>query len=209
MAGRRRLSRERIVNAALALLDREGETGFSMRKLAAELGVDPMALYHYHANRKALMQEVLSAFIAAYELPQPGADWREELRALCNSLRRLARRHPGAFRLYELYEDWIPAEHRVHEAFHATLRRAGLSGPEAVRAVRLMLTYTEAFAVDEISGWLEPFDPSDRETFVQSLSDGDYPVMKSLLDEIGRSDTDADFDFGLDVLIRGIEAKIG
>lgn len=209
MAGRRRLSRERIVEAALALLDREGEKGFSMRKLAAELGVDPMALYHYHANRKALMQDVLSTLMAACDLPEPGADWRQEVRALCNSLRRLAHRHPGAFRMYELYEEWIPAEHRLHEAFHAALRRAGLVGPDLVRAVRLLLTYTEAFAVDEISGWLEPFDPSDREAFVKSLSDGDYPVMHSLLDEIGRSDTDADFAFGLDVLIRGIEARIG
>jgi len=209
MTKRGRLSREGIVAAAMTLLDREGEAGFSMRKLAGELGVDPMAIYHYHANRKALMRDVLQALMEACELPEPGPDWRHDLRALCNGLRRLAHRHPGAFRVYELYEDWIEAEHRVHEAFHATLLRAGLPGPAAVQAVRLLLTYTEAFAVDEITGWLEPFDPEDRRAFVESLSAGRYPAMESLIDDIARTDADADFAFGLDVLIRGIEAKRG
>jgi len=99
MTKRGRLSREGIVAAAMTLLDREGEAGFSMRKLAGELGVDPMALYHYHANRKALMRDVLQALMEAWELPEPGPDWRHDLRALCNGLRRLAHRHPGAFRV--------------------------------------------------------------------------------------------------------------
>ncbi len=209
MERRGKLSRECIVQAALDLLDREGEQGFSMRKLAGELGVDAMALYHYHANRRALMHDVLQALMEECELPEPGPDWRSDLHALCDGLRRLARRHPGAFRVYEFYEDWVEAEHRVHEAFLATLLRAGLPGPKAVQAVRLLLTYTEAFAVDEITGWLEPFDTRDREALVRSLSDGDYPAMKSLIDEIGQVDTDADFEFGLDVLIRGVEAEIG
>ena len=57
------LSRQGIVEAAMGLLDREGEAGFSMRKLASELGVDPMALYHHHASRRALMQEVMKALM--------------------------------------------------------------------------------------------------------------------------------------------------
>src|SRR6056297_726640 len=137
MTKRGRLSRHGIVAAPRPFLDREGEAGFSMRKLAGELGVDLMAIYHYHANRKALMRDVLQALMEACELPEPGPDWRHDLRALCNGLRRLAHRHPGAFRVYELYEDWIEAEHRVHEAFHAALQRAGFPPQKTVRAVRL------------------------------------------------------------------------
>jgi len=208
MTKRGRLSRERIVTAALQMLDRDGEKGFSMRKLAGELGVDPMALYHYHASRKALIHDVLQALMEAFEPPAPGPDWRQDLRALCNGLRDLARRHPGAFRVYELYEDWIPAEHRVQEAFLATLLRAGLPGARAVQAVRLFVTYTEAFAVDEITGWMEPFGPGERAAFVQSLPGEECPVMAGLVDEIGHPDADRDFAFGLDVLIRGIEAGL-
>ena len=62
MAKRERLTREKIIEAAMAMLDREGEKGFSMRKLAAELGVDPMALYHHHSSRRTLIHEVLRAY---------------------------------------------------------------------------------------------------------------------------------------------------
>lgn len=50
--------------------------------------------------------------------------------------------------------------------------------------------------------------PRDHEALVRSLSGGDYPAMKSLIDEVGQVDTDADFEFGLNVLIRGIEAEL-
>ena len=208
MGRRARLSPEKIVDAALALLDREGESGFSMRKLAGEMGVDPMAIYHHHAGRDALMHAVLQAFMRDFEMPGPSGDWRADIRALCQALRRLARRHPGAFRVYELYERWIPAEHGVHEAFHRTLLEAGFPGPTVVRAVRLLLTYTEAFAVDEITGWIEPMDEEERAELAASLTHEDHPGMSGLIDQIATPDTDADFAFGLDVLIRGLEAEL-
>ncbi|WP_397541926.1 TetR/AcrR family transcriptional regulator C-terminal domain-containing protein [Roseovarius salis] len=208
MTNRGNLTRESIVRAAMKMLDREGEKAFSMRKLAAEMGVDPMALYHHHSSRRMLMHEVLQALMTEFEMPRPTGDWRNDIRNLCDGLRQLAKRHPGAFRVYELYEDWVPAEHRVHEAFHATLAGAGFPPPKAVRGVRVLLAYTEAFAVDEITGWLAPFDADDRADFVDSLSSGDYPTMAAMVDEIGKVDPDADFAFGLDVLIRGLEAEL-
>ena len=102
----------------------------------------------------------------------------------------------------------MPAEHRLHEAFHATLLNAGFPGPTAVRGVRVLLAYTEAFAVDEITGWLDTFDESDRAEFIDSLSSGDFPAMSGLIDEIGRVDPDAEFDLGLRVLIRGLEGEL-
>lgn len=207
MARKGRLTRERIVEAAISLLDREGEKGFSMRKLAGKLEVDPMALYHHHASRGALIHEVLQAMMADFEMPPPGGDWRADLRALCGGLRRLARRHPGAFRVYEYYDRWLPAEHRVNEAFHATLLSAGFDGQATVRAVRLLLTYTEAFAVDEISGWLDPYDPAERVELIDSLAAGAFPATAGLVEEIAAVDADAEFDFGLDVLIAGLEAQ--
>ena len=208
MAKRERLTREKIIEAAMAMLDREGEKGFSMRKLAADLGVDPMAIYHHHSSRSTLIHEVLQSLMAEVDIPDPSGDWQADIRALCTALRALAKRHPGPFRIYELYEDWVPAEHRLHEAFHATLLNAGFPGPTAVHSVRVLLAYTEAFAVDEITGWLDTFDESDRAEFIDSLSSGDFPAMSGLIDEIGRVDPDAEFDFGLRVLIRGLEGEL-
>lgn len=203
-----KLSRETIVRAAMEILDREGERGFSMRKLAADLGVDPMALYHHFANRRALLHAVLETMMAQCPVPPPGKDWREDLRNLCNGLRDLARRHPGTFRAYELYDEWLSAEHRLREAVLATLRRAGFPPRRAVQAARLLLTYAEAFAVDEISGWMEPFDAAERTAFEASLPARACPVTADLAEEIGAVDPDADFDFALDTLIRGLESSL-
>ena len=198
------LSRQGIVEAAMGLLDREGEAGFSMRKLASELGVDPMALYHHHASRRALMQEVMKALMLSCPLPDPSGDWRADVRGLCQGLRALAHRHPGSFRAYVVFEDWVPAEHRLHEALYATLLAAGFPARDAVRAVRLLLSYTESFAVDELTGWLEPLGPRERHALEASLAGGAFPAIAGLIETIASPDAEADFAFGLDVLLAGL-----
>lgn len=208
MANKGGLSRERIVEAAMDMIDEGGESAFSMRKLAARLGVDPMAIYHYHKSRRALLHDVLERFLAACDLPEPGADWRDDLRALCAAIRALARAHPGVFRLYELYEDWVRAEHRIAEAFHAVLMRAGFGEDETVRAARLLITYTEAFAVDEVSGWLAPMSEKEGAALRRSLGDDEHPVTRRLLPQMTRIDPDADFAFGLGIIIRGLEGGL-
>lgn len=206
MPKRPRLTPDRIVATAMDLLDREGEKGFSMRKLAAAMEVDPMALYHHHPGRAALMHAVMDALLRDCALPARSGDWRRDLHALCSALRQLAHRHPGAFRIYETYEEWVPGEHRLHEAFHATLLEAGFDARTVVRAVRLLLTYTEAFAVDEISGWLDPPDAEERAELARSLAEGSCPAMMRLFDDLIMVYPDAEFEFGLGLLIRGLEA---
>lgn len=200
-----KLSRDVIATEAMKMLDTEGEKSFSMRKLAARLGVDPMAIYHHLKNKSAVIEYVLQSMLSECTLPKPSGDWQKDCRNLCAELRILAKRHPGCFQLYETYEEWLPAEHRLHEAFHMVMLESGLSPRKSVQAVRVLLAYTESFAVDEISGWLEPENKTD---LAQSLADGPYPVMISLLDEIGTRDADADFEFGLSVLLHGLKAQI-
>ncbi len=205
MSRRGTLTRQGIVEAAMAMLDEGDERRFSMRRLAAELGVDPMALYHHHRNRHALMQEVMVALMAACPIPPSAGDWRQDVRAICHGIRQLARRHPGTFRVYVVFEDWVPSEHRVHEALYATLLEAGFGETATVRAVRLLLSYAESFAVDEITGWLEPFSAQERSDLADSLAGGTHPAITALLDTIVTPDADAEFAFGLDVLIAGLE----
>lgn len=209
MSRRGTLTRQGIVEAAMAMLDAGDERGFSMRRLAAELGVDPMALYHHHRNRHALMQEVMLALLAACPIPQAAGDWREDVRALCHGIRTLAHRHPGSFRAYVVFEDWVQSEHRVHEALYATLLAGGFSEVATARAGRLLLSYAESFAVDEITGWIEPLTAAERAEFAASLAGGDYPTVTALLGTIATPDADAEFAFGLDVLIAGLEQVRG
>lgn len=207
MTKRNRLTRDRIVEAAMQMLDAHGQSGFSMRKLAGALGVDPMALYHHFSNRAALMHAVMEGLIGSCPLPPPSEDWRADIRALCQALRQLAHDHPGTFRLYEVYDDWLLAELHLQEAFHATLYSAGFSPRTVVRAVRLLIAYTESFAVDEVSGWLASYSEADRTAFDDHLVSGAFPVTQKVAAHIATVDADADFAFGLDVLIRGLEAE--
>lgn len=205
MKSRGKLTRERIVQNALSLLDAEGKEAFSMRKLASKLSVDPMAVYYHFTNKSDLMHAVMQSMLEECEVPEPGVNWQQDVRNLCSILRQAARDHPGAFRVYETYDKWLPAEHRLHEAFLSTLRKAGFSPKSAVQAVRVLLAYTEAVAVDEISGWL---DPENREVLAESLNTGSYPNLSDLIDEFTTVDPDAEFEFGLNILIGGLEKEI-
>lgn len=207
MAQRGSLSPQRIVDAAMVMLDRDGEKGFSMRRLAAELDADPMALYHHIPNRRTLMQAVLDALMRDCALPQPEGSWQTRVRALCHALRDLAHRHPGCFQVYVSFEDWVPAEHRVYEAFYAALRDGGFPSSANVRAARLLFAYVETFAIDEITGWLAAMDEEERAALARSLEGGAFPVSESLIADITEMDVDDEFAFGLDVLLRGLEAE--
>jgi len=207
--GRGTLSRQNIAEAAMALLDREGEAGFSMRRLAAELHVDPMALYHHHKNRHALLTEVLNTLLDECHLPEPGADWKHGVAEICREMRHLAQRHPGAFRVYVYFEGWVASEQRLHEALYATLLAGGFGRRAAIRAVRLLLAYVESFAVDELTGWLAPPDEDEHKGLLAILATGAYPATAGLVDEIAGIDADDHFAYGLDVLLSGLEVDLG
>ena len=203
MPKRNKLSADRIVSAAMAMIDAEGEKAFSMRKLAATMNVDPMAIYHHHANKSALIDAVMQAMMGDFTPPEPTGDWRCDLRGLCYELLALARRHPGTFRIYETYESDVPNEHRMQEAFYNALLAGGFSQRMTVQATRLLVTYTEGFAVDEFVGWLAPDDRAELE---ESLSKGSFPTATGLIDVITSSDVEEDFAFGLNILLSGLEA---
>ena len=205
MAMRGKLTPDRIIETAMQMLDADGVDTFTMRKLAGALDVDPMAIYHYHKNKAALLNAVIQAMLGTCNVPEPSDEWTQDIRRLCAGIRDLANRHPGTFRIYETYDEWVPAEHRIHNAFHATLLRAGFCHTKAAQGVRVLLAYTESFAVDEVTGWL---DAEDRSELEASLSQGNFPALKLLIDQFVTSNPDADFEFGLNVLIRGLEGEL-
>ena len=87
MPDRPPLTRDLIVRAATHLLDEAGADEFSMRRLAAALGVDPMAVYRHLPGRAAILHEVLEAAVAELPLPDPGSPWQKRVRALCVAYR--------------------------------------------------------------------------------------------------------------------------
>src|SRR5918992_4932917 len=90
------LSRDRILAAAVRLADREGIEALSMRKLAQQLGVDPMSLYNHVRDKEALLDGIVDVVVGEIELVALGADWRSSLRETILAARRTMLRHPWA-----------------------------------------------------------------------------------------------------------------
>lgn len=90
------LSQQRVVDAALRIIDQRGLKALNMRALGAELGVDSSSLYHHFKNREAVERAVLERVLGVAQVPEPDLDWRVALRNAAYSYRAALLRHPNA-----------------------------------------------------------------------------------------------------------------
>jgi AcrR family transcriptional regulator len=152
MTNRTPLSRDRILRAALELVDREGLDALTMRRLGAALGVEGMALYRHVGSKDRLLDGVAEVLLSELELPQPGAaSWEEAWIALARSYRRLALDHPAAFRLLALSPLRTAARFERARAPLAILREAGFDERAAELAFRTLLSYADGHLLRELA----------------------------------------------------------
>jgi len=200
------LSRERILNAAVAIADAGGVGSLTMRSLAQELGVKPMAVYHHVAGKDDILDGIVDLVFSQIELPSPGGDWREEMRRRAASARRVLGRHPWAIGLLESRTTPGPATLRHHDATIGTLRGAGFSVELTAHAFALLDSYVYGFAVQEAA---LPFQRPDgagevTEEIMRGFSPDEYPHLVELAAEhILRPGYDFadEFEFGLGVVL--------
>src|SRR6188768_2390754 len=95
------LSRDRVLLAAIAVADAGGLGSLTIRSLAHELGVKPMSVYHYVANKDEIIDGIVDLVFSEIELPSIDGDWRTEMRRRANSARRVMRRHPWSIPLLQ------------------------------------------------------------------------------------------------------------
>ena len=208
MVKRKGLTPEGIIIAAIEILGRDGNKLFSMRRLAAHLGVDPMAIYYHIPNRATLIFKIVDSVISQCELPQEALSWQVEVKAICAEYRRMAQQYPEVIKIYREFLDWAPGDLRLYEAMHSALKVGGFEKLAITKAARLLHAYTENFCDWEVNGWIEPLDSESRLKFTESLKQGEYPVTTDLLENLVNIDPEAEFNFGLDVLIAGLEGQL-
>ena len=176
------LTRQRILRAALKLIDREGLDALSMRKLGASLGVEGMALYRHVGNKERLLDGVVELLLEEVDVPPTGtATWIDAWHAIARSYRRLARSHPGAFPLVALSPLTTAARFERARAPLSILRDAGFSETGAQRAFRTLLSYADGYLLRE-------------------LADGDG--------ELTPDEADAAFDFGIRAILTGLQHEL-
>ena len=205
-AGRRApLTHRRIVEAALRLIDERGLDALSMRALGAELGVEAMALYRHVADKGALLDGVVGLLLEELgdDVPMDGG-WREVIGGFGRGFRSLALAHPNAFPLLgrDPARSWVAAAPGV-EGLLGFLGAAGFDAADAAYAVRAVSRYAVGFS---LVGAGAP-QPAERPPA------GEYPLLDGLLeqldDPIGRGGADDLFDFGLEMLLDGLEGRRG
>jgi AcrR family transcriptional regulator len=207
---RSRLSRERVLQAAMAHADAGGLEALSMRKLAEELLVAPMALYRHVANRDDLVDGMVDLVFGEIGLPPGGADWRVAMHRRAISVRDVLARHRWAIGLMESRANPGPANLRHHDAVIGSLRAAGFDMAMAAHAYSLLDSYIYGFALTKMN---LPFETGDEvaevaQNMLQPFPVNDYPNLVAFITEHAMKpgyDYGDEFEYGLDVILDGLE----
>jgi AcrR family transcriptional regulator len=208
------LTRERVLHAAVALADRDGVRALSMRRLAQELGVEAMSLYHHVANKDAILDGIIDLVFAEIELPSGDAGWKPAMRQRAVSAREALRRHPWATGLMESRSTPGPANLRHHDAVLGILRTAGFSVELAAHAYSVLDSYIYGFALQETG---LPFETPEETAEVARTIMAQFPadqlphlteIAVELVLQPGYSYGN-EFLFGLDLILDGLERARG
>lgn len=205
---RAKLSRERIVAAGIELADRDGIAKLSMRRLAHELGVEAMSLYHHVPSKDALLGEMMDAVYAEMELPSETADWRSDIRCCAVSVRDTLLRHTWATELIGQPTRPSPPRVRWMDAVLGRLRRAGFDPNMTHHAYHAIDSHVTGFVL-----WVLPYVRISREQpdlAQRFLATVDVAAFPYLVEHIAQHADDrpgdtSEFEFGLDLLLDGLE----
>jgi AcrR family transcriptional regulator len=202
-----------VLAAAVALADQGGIESLSMRKLAQELGVEAMSLYHHVANKDDILDGLVDVVFGEIDLPTGEDGWRAAMRQRAISAREALRRHPWATGLMESRPTPGAANLRHHDAVLGVLRGAGFSVQLAAHAYSLLDSYIYGFALQEAS--LPFHTPEEAAEVAQAIMAefpaADYPHLTEIaVDHVLQPGYDYgnEYLFGLDLILDGLERAL-
>ncbi|WP_127501661.1 TetR/AcrR family transcriptional regulator [Actinoplanes solisilvae] len=194
-----------IQQHALAIVDRDGLVGLTMRSLAGSLQTGAMTLYNYVDSREALEELVVDAVSALVEIPEPTDDWLADTRAVATALWRTFRAHPAAIPLVLTRRTSSRASLAPAEALAAALARGGLDGVDLFVAFRTVSAFVMGIAQNELAGRLShEKDPASAAQRIEGLTQGVLPTLAELA-PIGAAFTGQEFERGLTIILNGIQ----
>jgi AcrR family transcriptional regulator len=204
---RGQLNHAAIVRAAVEMIERDGEDAVSMRRLAAELGYGAMSLYNHIPNKEALLDAVAEYVFADFESPaDAGGDWHDQARALVRTFRQVARRYPRCINVVIMRQLNSPAGLRPLESALATARAAGFDGRAAVRIMRTFVAYALGSLINEARLTRREVNAELNGRPYADVDAAQFPNIADLAPMLLNFDHEADFEFGLDLLITAVEA---
>lgn len=213
-----RLSRERVLRAAVRVADEGGIESLTMRRLADELGAEAMSLYYHVANKDAVLDGIVDLVIREIndvvdriDMPSQGPDWKKAVRHRILSAREVLVRHPWAPRLIETRASVTPAVAKYFDALLGLMRNGGFSYDLAHHAMHALGSRALGFSQEMFDGG----DEADEESMamLERMAD-QLPHMVGMMAEITHDDPDStlgwcddqtEFEFGLDLILDGLD----
>src|SRR5438477_4899519 len=205
---RGRLTRERIVRAALDVADERGIEALTMRELGQLLGFEAMALYRHVANKDAILEEILDLILSEVEITPASSDWADAIRGSASSLHDALDRHPWATKLLTTPVGLRPRRLEFAEALLTQLERAGFPDDVCYHAYHVLDAYIIGFSL-----WQEghSLSPAQRAAVARRLANDvsftNYPRLLKHHDQHAASGPHHDisaFDTGLDLILEGL-----
>jgi AcrR family transcriptional regulator len=209
---RARLNRDRVLRAAVALADQAGIEAVSMRKLAEELGVVPMALYKHVADKEELLDGMIDIVIGEVGAPASDAGWKSAIRQRILSARQSLRRHPWAPGVIESRQNPSPAMLAYIDSVIGMFRAGGFSIDLTHHALHALGSRLYGFT-PEVFDDSQALDPQALEEMVRQMK-GRYPHAAELAQAVYHDeasvvgsgcDDQFEFKFALDLLLDGLD----
>jgi AcrR family transcriptional regulator len=195
---RPRYTREQVLEAALRVIDREPPEAFTMRRVADELGMGVMTLYGYVSSKGEILAGV-TTLVLSEQTPDSEAPWDERLRADVQYLYDICRRHPHLVTLVLAQAGASPGLFRLRERMLGTLLDAGLDEDAALHALGALTSYALGFGALGHRSTL--IDLTER---IRELPPDEFPRLAHVADRYAEHLSDAAFEHGLDLLLRGL-----
>jgi AcrR family transcriptional regulator len=203
------LSRERVLRAAIALADQSGLESLTMRRLGHELGVEAMSLYNHVANKDDILDGIVDLVVSDIDVPPTGTDWKTAMRQRAISAHEVLLAHPWAAMLIMSRFNIGPGMTRYLDATLGRLREGGFSIEGALDAWNTLDSHLYGFTLQELN---LPFEVEETQQVSASvlgqLPADEFPHVVEVITEIMRSGRGEDFEFGLDLILDGLESTL-
>ena len=203
------LNRNRVLATAVEIADERGIGAVTMREVASRLGVEAMSLYNHVANKDDILDGMVDLVIEQVDLPSDVVDWREAMRCRAVSAHRVFGLHPWVPPLVDSRETSGPSRMSYLDWVLGTLMKAGFSLEGASRAFSLLDSYIYGFGIQQFNMSADA-DASPEEmakAILVSIPAEKYPNLHLMASHAMESgyDAESDFDFGLELILDGLE----
>jgi AcrR family transcriptional regulator len=215
------LSKDRVLHAAMRMVDEGGIESLSMRKLGQALGVEAMSLYNHVANKDDILDGIVELVLSEIELPSAAEDWESAIRTCAISAHDALVQHPWACNLIMSSTRIHPARLRYMDSLLRRLREAGFSAGETYHAYHALDSHILGFTLWQLGHTMPGDGPrvTTKEdlaiflaTFLPTLSLHEYPYLlehaeQHLMD--GSHKDEGEFEFGLRLILDGLKGMRG